>query len=552
MSKSIMISYLSTSLDGGTSEKRLTKWRPNPGVATASEPPIDRLILLYEKRDEALATLVEEDAKRMRSDFDVQLIEMPLSPPSLNATYMTLLRFANDFQFDRAHRYYLNITTCTPIQLMCFCTLAATDRWPVRLVECLDAKTDDLASKVELIDPDLSRYDAILNQYPLGNAAGIEVLKGNIVTHNNAYNEMVVNIQATVLRSRSPILLTGPSGSGKTAMARRVHQVRARSNLVVERFVEVNCIALKDISAMSALFGHKDGALIGFTGSAKGELRFAHEGILFLDNIDELGLSEQAVLLQVMEDKLVTPLGSRAPVKCDFQLIAASNKNLHELVKKGQFRTDLLARLSTWEFRMPSLRDRPEDIESNLAHEIRKSTNQLPDDQRFSAKALKQYLAFATSDEALWTANFRDLSASVERMITRSVDGVISEVIVDTEIHTLRAKWRAPGASGHLEAERTTSSSSDKSATVDYVSIVLPAHELNLFEQNQLNYVIGVALTSNSYADLSRRIYGEDAGTNPAQKSRSYLIGYGLNLEMIKATVKALGDRAIERGDENF
>lgn len=535
MAKSIVISFLSTSQDGGTTDKRHTKWRPNAGIALANDPHIDQLILLYEQKDEALAVLVREDAIGKRSDFDVQLVETDSSSSNLTSTYVSVLQLADAFHFDPVNQYYLNITTCTPIQQICFCTLVESRRWPVQLAQCLNAKTDDLASKVQVIDLDLSRYNVILNQYPVGSAAGVDFLKNNIATRNTVYNEMVESLQGAVLRSRRPILLRGPAGTGKTTMARRLEQVRAKTTLVSGRFVEVNCTALKEISAMSALFGHKEGALVGVAGAQAGELKFAKDGMLFLDNIDDLGLSEQTMLLQAMEDGYFTPLGTRTHVKCDFQLIAATNKDLEALVKKGLFRADLLARLSTWEFRLPSLRKRLEDVEPNLEYELRKSTNPLPYVQQFSSKALEKYLTFAGSSEAAWTANFRDLSASVERMITRSVDGIITENVVGTEIKTLESKW---SSFDFDDGQNPDQARADRHAIKDYVSRLIPAHNLNPFEQNQLNYVIHVALKCPSYAELSRRLYGGDTGINPAQKSRSYLVGYGLSLDMIKETLR--------------
>lgn len=535
MAKSIVISFLSSTLDGGTNDKRRTKWRPNAGIALASEPQIDRLILLYELRDEALAIQVRDDAKQMRKDFDVQLMEASPSSSNLGSTYMTVLSLGERLQFDPDYQYYLNITTCTNLQQICFCSLAESGRWPVKLVQCLDAKASNLASTIHIIDLDLSRYDVILNQYPMVSAVGTDHLKSGIATRDNYYNQMIESIQNVALRSLSPILLRGPAGTGKTALARRLHRVRTQTTLISGRWVEVNCAALKDASAMSTLFGDKDGALLGLPGSWKGELKFGDKGMVFLDNIDELGMPEQAMLLQTLEDKSFTPLGSRTSVKCDFQLIAATNKDLKQRVRDGLFRPELLARLSTWNFRMPSLRERLEDIQPNLEYELLKSKNPLPQVHKFSAKALKVYLTFTMSQEAAWPENFRELSASVERMITLSDNGIISEDVVKREIITLRAQWSSLGSQDVDEdglnagLTKSTASSSDV-----YVTKLLPDHTLNRFELNQLDYVIGMALNCGSYAELSRRLYGEQVGTNAAQKSRSYLIGYGLTLEQIR------------------
>lgn len=531
MSQSVMISFLGTSLDAGFNEKRKARWRPNVGIALANEPKIDRLILLHEKNHVALAEQVRNDALLMRHDFEVELMAIEADPFELSSTFGMVLQLGERLAFNPDNRYYLNISTGTHIHQISFFMMAESKRWPVKLVQCVDAKTDSLASRILVIDLDLSRYDQVMNRYPVGSADDVDRLKHNIPTKNALYNQLIEKIQKVALRSRSPILLTGPTGAGKTAMARLLHKTKIETGLLSGKFVEVNCSTLRGDTVMSTLFGHKKGSFTGALSDRDGLLKAADKGLLFLDEIGELGLSEQAMLLHAIEDKIFTPLGSEKAIQSDFQLIAGTNRDLDQLVSQGLFREDLLARIDTWVFKMPSLRERSEDIDPNLDYELRKASNPLPADRRFLAPARRAYLEFAVSPEAAWSGNFRDLSSSVERMITLSKQGVIDEEVVQDEIHTLKRKWK--GASSKEVA------SEGSQIPEDLVSLVLPDHSLNLFEHNQLNFVLRHSLDCPSYAALSRLLYGDKAGTNAAQKSRAYLLGYGLELGSAKQALAA-------------
>lgn len=534
MSQSVMISFLGTALDAGFKEKRNTRWRPNVGIALACEPKIDRLILLHEKQYEALAKLVKKDAISLRTDFEVELMEVESDPFELSSTFRMTLQLGDRLAFNPDNRYYLNISTGTHIHQISMFMMAESKRWPVKLVQCVDAKNGDQASKILVIDLDKSPYDQVMSRYPVGSADDVDRLKHNIPTKNAQYNHLIEKIQTVALRSRSPMLLTGPTGAGKTAMARLLHNTKSETGLLTGRFVEVNCSTLRGDTVMSTLFGHKKGAFTGAIANREGLLKSADKGLLFLDEIGELGLNEQAMLLHALEDKVFTPLGSEEVIRSDFQLIAGTNRDLDELVSQGLFREDLLARIDTWVFKMPSLRERPEDIDPNLDYELRKASNPLPAERRFLAAARKMYLQFAVSPQAAWSANFRDLSASVERMITLSKQGVIDEEVVQEEIQTLQRKWN-----GHTSAQIAMKSTAATAAD-DLVALVLPDHSLNLFEHNQLNFVLRHSLECPSYAALSRLLYGDKAGTNAAQKSRAYLLGYGLELGSAKRAVDEL------------
>ena len=132
--------------------------------------------------------------------------------------------------------------------------------------------------------------------------------------------------------------------------------------------MEVNCATLHGDGAASTLFGHKKGAFTGAAADRAGLLRTAHKGVLFLDEIGELGADEQAMLLKAVEEKRFYPLGSDREVESDFQLVAGTNRDLRTEVAAGRFREDLFARINLWSYVLPGLAQRPEDIEPNVDH----------------------------------------------------------------------------------------------------------------------------------------------------------------------------------------
>lgn len=182
--------------------------------------------------------------------------------------------------------------------------------------------------------------------------------------------------------------------------------------------MEVNCATLRGDTAMSTLFGHVKGAFTGARESREGLLRSANGGMLFLDEIGELGADEQAMLLKAIEEKTFYPFGSDRQVSSDFQLIAGTVRDLRQLVAEGKFREDLYARINLWTFTLPGLRQRQEDIEPNLDYEVGRHASLTGDSVRFNTEARRAWLAFATSPQATWRGNFRELSASVTRMAT--------------------------------------------------------------------------------------------------------------------------------------
>src|SRR5688572_23617065 len=194
----------------------------------------------------------------------------------------------------------------------------------------------------------------------------------------------------------------GPTGAGKSQLARRIFELKRERQRLRGQLVEVNCATLRGDGAMSALFGHVKGAYTGAVGERPGLLRAAHGGLLFLDEIGELGADEQAMLLRAIEDRTFLPVGSDKPVASDFQLIAGTNRDL----RTGSFRDDLLARINLWTFELPGLWARPEDMEPNLDYELDRWEKQRGRRVTINREARELFLSFARSGEGLWLGSF--------------------------------------------------------------------------------------------------------------------------------------------------
>ncbi|MBM4332447.1 MAG: sigma-54-dependent Fis family transcriptional regulator [Deltaproteobacteria bacterium] len=207
-----------------------------------------------------------------------------------------------------------------------------------------------------------------------------------------------------------PVLICGETGTGKELAARRIHEASPRAK---GPFIEVNCAALSETLLESELFGHVKGAFTGATHNRQGKFVAASKGTLFLDEIGEMSLASQAKILRVLEEKKVTPLGSEKPVPSDTRIIAATNKNLTEMVKEKRLREDLYYRLCGLEIRMPPLRERVEDIPLLAIHFLNKAYSQqkkkvpLKRPLRLSSEALEMLVAFD------WPGNVRQLEQAL-------------------------------------------------------------------------------------------------------------------------------------------
>ncbi|TBL65415.1 RNA repair transcriptional activator RtcR [Hafnia paralvei] len=523
MKRRVVIGVLGTVLDKrGKRANRWNKWRPTVGLCQQPDLPIDRLELLYQPRDLGMAQQVSDDIAQLGST-QVCLHQFNLHDPwDFEEVYTAFLDFATHYPFDTDNEEYLiHITTGTHVVQICWFLLAEARYFPASLLQTSPApksqeKTEATPAGVySIIDLDLSRYSKLTRRFQREQQASISFLKSGIATRNATFNTLIDQIERVALRSTAPILLTGPTGAGKSFLAQRIYQLRQSRHKVSGRFVAVNCATLRGDNAMSTLFGHIKGAFTGALQARSGLLREADGGVLFLDEIGELGLDEQAMLLKAIEEKRFLPFGSDKEVSSDFQLIAGTHRDMRQWVKQGRFREDLYARINMWTFPLPSLAQRREDIEPNLDFELNRYSQEQQAQVRFNKEARQRYLQFACSEQAEWRGNFRELAASVTRMATLADTGRIDDELVQEEIARLQQNWQK-----------------------DQPEILPDLPELDLFDRSQLASVISVCRSSDSLSEAGRKLFSVSRQLkkqpNDADRLRKYLARFGLSWESIK------------------
>src|SRR5499427_3358775 len=221
---------------------------------------------------------------------------------------------------------------------------------------------------------------------------------------------------AKIARTEFPVLIVGDSGSGKELIARAVHAHSERSKAP---FIVVNCGALPETLLESELFGHERGAFTGATGSRKGLLESASGGTVFLDEISETSLSFQVKLLRVIQEREIRRVGSNETVEVDIRLVAATNRDLREMVRTSRFREDLFHRLNVFTIALPALRERVQDIPLLASYFLKMFTEKHGKTVRLAADAVAAMKRYS------WPGNVRELRNLLERAITFNDTGVI-------------------------------------------------------------------------------------------------------------------------------
>ncbi|EPX62222.1 Transcriptional regulatory protein RtcR [Cystobacter fuscus DSM 2262] len=533
--ETVVFGVLGTNLDAGRGPRRWDKWRPSVGLCQQEDLLVHRFELLHPPGQEELARTVEQDIQQVSPETQVRPTAVGIRNPwDLEETYGALLDYARTYPFQPEQEDYLvHITTGTHITQISLFLLVESRHIPARLVQTsppASGRDHGGPGTHTLIDLDLSKYDTLASRFQQEQREGLSFLKAGIDTRNAAFNRLIERIEQVATSSRAPLLLMGPTGAGKSQLARRIYQLKKARRHVSGPFVDVNCATLRGDGAMSALFGHVKGAFTGAVADRPGLLRQANAGVLFLDEIGELGADEQAMLLRALEDKRFLPVGSDKEVESDFQLLAGTNRDLLAEVERGRFREDLLARINLWTFRLPALRERPEDILPNLLYEMDQASQALGTRVTMNKEAQAHFLRFATSAEARWSGNFRDLNAAVLRMATLAPGGRITREGVDEELERLRAAWLP------------TPSTARPVAAEDLVTRVLgedKAEALDRFDRAQLEEVLAVCREARSLSDAGRMLFAcsraQKKSVNDADRLRKYLARFGLEWSGVQA-----------------
>lgn len=219
--------------------------------------------------------------------------------------------------------------------------------------------------------------------------------------------EKVVNVDC-------PILITGPSGTGKELIAKAIHHNSLRKN---KTFIAVNCAALNENILESELFGHTKGSFTGAIRDKQGMFQAANGGTLLLDEVGEMALNIQAKLLRVLQEGTFIPVGGVSEHQVNVRILAATNRDLAEMVEQGTFREDLYYRLNVLNIKLPPLYERKEDIMPIVDHLIDK----LAEQKNFKKKAISNEAANMLQ-EYKWRGNVRELKNEIERMLILGQD----------------------------------------------------------------------------------------------------------------------------------
>lgn len=318
--------------------------------------------------------------------------------------------------------------------------------------------------------------------------------------------EDVFRLVERVAPARSTVLITGESGTGKELVAKAIHESSPRNN---EAFVVVNCSNIPSELLESELFGHTRGAFTGAIAAKKGLFEVADNGSIFLDEIGDLRPETQVRLLRVIQEREFTPVGDTTPVKVDVRIIAATNVDLKEAVRNGQFREDLYFRLSVVPLELPPLRDRREDILPLAQHFVRTYAEENGRDmiETFAPEVL------SLLENYNYPGNVRELENVIERAV---VIAPTNEITVDC----LRPEVRDPEL-----ATRMLDASAGASNEIDIARGVNFYDEVKRFEIDLIRRALE---QTGGHQSRAARLLGLNA-TTLNSKIKSYNIGFAVN-----------------------
>ncbi|GJE57934.1 sigma-54-dependent transcriptional regulator FlbD [Methylobacterium trifolii] len=344
-------------------------------------------------------------------------------------------------------------------------------------------------------------------------AAVIEAVAadGRAFVWRDASMERVVRLAEQVSRSEASVLITGESGTGKEVLARHVHAKSLRAN---KPFVSVNCAAIPEALLESELFGHEKGAFTGAIARRIGRFEEASGGTLLLDEISEMDVRLQSKLLRALQERVIDRVGGTSPVKVDIRVLATSNRNLTEEVRKGTFREDLFYRLNVVSLRLPPLRERPADILELAAHFARKyaEVNGLP------VRALGA-AAQAIVMKNPWRGNVRELENTLHRAVLLASGSEIGPEAIMTPEGDVIAAADGPAVRAAQMAEAATRGLVGRTVAQVECDLILDTLDHCLGNRTHAARILGISIRTlrnklNEYVDSGLQV-AEPGGIRP-------------------------------------
>ena len=258
---------------------------------------------------------------------------------------------------------------------------------------------------------------------------------------------LIFSILETVAPSDATILIRGETGTGKELIATAVHNLSKRKNAP---FIKLNCAAISETLLESELFGHEKGAFTDAKEARKGRFELADGGTLFLDEIGDITPSLQVKLLRILQEQEFERVGGNKTIKTNVRLVAATNRNLEEMVKNGEFREDLFYRLNVIPVNLPPLRERYEDVKLLMEHYLHKFMKEHRKQMSFSKQALELLLDYP------WPGNIRELQNTMERIVLICPDGVIEPDMLNHVLPFNYQKMHMPSEQTHGTVQEIT------------------------------------------------------------------------------------------------
>ncbi len=282
---------------------------------------------------------------------------------------------------------------------------------------------DVLLEKIQRIEQELAVEEDVASVEELNQEAPLPV---EIIAHSHLMKE-AISLARRVADTPWTVLIRGETGTGKELMARLIHLLSPRKDAP---FIEVNCAAIPENLFESELFGHEKGAFTSAVSRRKGRFELANGGTLFLDEIGELPMTLQPKLLRALQEKRISRVGSESEFEIDVRVVAATNRNLREMVEEGNFREDLYYRLNVFEIEIPPLRNRREDIPGLVSFFLERYALR---PVKFSPEAMDVLIKYP------YPGNVRELEHIVQRTVTLARGQVIRRNDLPQEVRQFQA-----------------------------------------------------------------------------------------------------------------